>query len=65
MTAYGATTQFGGMLQPVRAHESEADMIGLALIAVLNNPDTAVLRFGKEWQYNLEGNHLRFIGTHP
>lgn len=68
MTAYGAATQFGGMLPFSRKHETEADQIGLLLMAIAGyNPDQAVA-FWERMSANSAASGQappEFMSTHP
>jgi predicted Zn-dependent protease len=66
MQAYGISTEYGAMLPFSRKQESEADEIGLTLMAIAGyNPDKAI-EFWQRMEANAGGSAPpEFMSTHP
>lgn len=64
-TAYGLTTQYGLLLPYSRQHESEADSIGLTLMARAGYDPTEAPRFWERFAQASGPQPPPFLSTHP
>ncbi len=65
LTAYGLGSQIGILLPYSRTHESEADRIGLILMAMAGYDPKAAIDFWQRMAKDKSGGGLSFLSTHP
>lgn len=65
MTAYGLTTNLGGMMPFSRKHETEADDIGLTLMAIAGYNPSDALAFWQRMAKQGGSSQPEFLSTHP
>lgn len=64
-TAYGLGTNLGVMLPFSRSHESEADKIGLTLMAIAGYDPMAAAALWERMQAKEQNAPIEFLSTHP
>jgi predicted Zn-dependent protease len=65
MSAYGIGTQVGLMLPYSRAHETEADKMGLIFLAMAGYDPNASVAFWERMAQSGSGGSLELLSTHP
>ena len=64
-TAYGVGTTVGGTLPFSRSHESEADRIGIQIMAIAGYDPEAAPELWKRMKANKNGAPMEMLSTHP
>lgn len=64
-TAYGLGTNLGVMLPFSRSHETEADKIGLTLMAIAGYDPIVAAELWERMQAKQQGAPIEFLSTHP
>lgn len=64
-TAYGLGSNLGVMLPFSRSHETEADKIGLTLMAIAGYDPITAAQLWERMQANEQGTPPEFLSTHP